>query len=91
MTTHYQTLAIEPTATPEMVREAYRKAASCAHPDKGGTVAAMQAVNAAYAVLSDPQKRQAYDATIPKPKPKGYVYTMSDVGFAARGENFGQH
>ena len=89
--THYQTLAIAPTASADEIRAAYRKAASAAHPDKGGTVESMQAVNSAYAVLSDPQKRQVYDATLPKPKPKPYVYTMADVGFAARGENFGQH
>lgn len=87
--THYDTLGIKRTATGDEIKAAYRREASAAHPDKGGTDERMQAVNLAYQVLSDGALKAQYDATLPKPKP--YVYTMADVGFAARGENFGQH
>ena len=89
--THFEALAIEGTATQEEIKLAYRRCASAAHPDRGGTTAKMQEINAAYATLSHPEMRAKYDATLPPLKPKSFVYTLADVGFAARGENFGQH
>lgn len=89
--THYDTLGIQRTATGDEIKAAYRREASAAHPDKGGTDERMQAVNLAYQVLSDGALKAQYDATLPPVKNKSYVYTMADVGFAARGENFGQH
>lgn len=43
-------------------RLAYRTALRTAHPDKGGTKERFNAVQGAYAVLSDPAARSAYDA-----------------------------
>ena len=39
--------------TPEIIKMAYRRASSKYHPDKGGSVEMMQAVNQAYDVLKD--------------------------------------
>ena len=54
---HYETLGIPKTASPEEIKRAYRKLASQHHPDKGGDTAKFQQVEEAYRILSDPQKR----------------------------------
>lgn len=69
---HYATLGIPPTASPAEVRAAYRRRSRDTHPDRNATPGAhraMAAVNAAYAVLSDPARREDYDFARPKPKP----------------------
>lgn len=62
MSTHYDTLGVSNDATPEQIKQAYRRASSQAHPDKGGSDADMAAVNKAYEVLGDVQRRKQYDA-----------------------------
>lgn len=63
MEDHYETLGVPRDATQEQIRAAFRRVASEAHPDRqGGSTERMQAVNAAYAVLSDEERRAAYDA-----------------------------
>jgi len=66
--TYYDILRVSRQAAPEGVRSAYRKLAQRYHPDKlqGHDDAArvMAALNEAYAVLSDPQKRALYDRSI---------------------------
>lgn len=59
---HYDTLGISKTASPEEIKKAYRKLASQHHPDKGGDTAKFQELEEAYRVLSDPQQRAQYDA-----------------------------
>lgn len=63
MSNHYDTLNLASDATPDEIKAAYRRAAQQAHPDKGGTQEDMQAINRAYEVLSDPERRAQYDAT----------------------------
>lgn len=63
MTDHYTTLGITPEATDAEVKQGYRRASAKAHPDRnGGDTEAQQRVNAAYEVLSDPDRRADYDA-----------------------------
>jgi len=66
--THYGTLKVAPDAPPELIQAAYRSLARLVHPDTnpGNAAAArqMQEINAAYAILGDPPKRAAYDATL---------------------------
>jgi curved DNA-binding protein len=62
---YYQTLGVARDATAEQIKKAYRALARKHHPDlskEAGAEARMKEVNEAYAVLSDPEKRAAYDA-----------------------------
>lgn len=59
----YEVLGVGEDATPIEIKKAYRKRAKNAHPDTGGDREEFQKVNAAYAVLSDPEKRSHYDRT----------------------------
>ena len=62
---YYNTLGIAKDATPDDIKRAYRSLASKHHPDKGGDTATFQKVQEAYATLSDPEKRAAYDNPSP--------------------------
>ena len=50
---HYDTLGIQPEATDDEIRAAYRRAAMKHHPDRGGSSEAFQAVHDAYAALQN--------------------------------------
>jgi curved DNA-binding protein len=63
---YYQILGVDRNATPQTIKEAYRKLAFQYHPDRNkenpSTVEKMKEINEAYAVLSDPRKRRDYDS-----------------------------
>jgi len=62
---YYQTLGVARDAAADEIKKAFRKLARKYHPDlskEPGAEARMMEVNEAYAVLSDPEKRAAYDA-----------------------------
>ncbi|MEO7387668.1 MAG: DnaJ C-terminal domain-containing protein [Gammaproteobacteria bacterium] len=61
---YYQILGVEKAATAPQVKASYRKLARKFHPDvskEPDAARRMTEVNEAYAVLSDPEKRAAYD------------------------------
>ena len=77
MQTHYDTLEITETASPEVIRGAYRFLCQKWHPDKNSgqrtTAEAMtRALNIAYAVLSDPERRRTYDSMLRSSRSSAY-------------------
>lgn len=66
--TYYDVLQVGRDATPEGIRHAWRRMAQKYHPDKmpgnARATRAMAAINAAYAVLSDPEQRALHDRWI---------------------------
>jgi curved DNA-binding protein len=94
MADHYSTLGISKDAGSEDIKRAYRKLASQHHPDKGGDKEKFQEIQAAYATLSDPEKRAQYDN--PQPQfgggfPPGFEDIFSAFGGGHPfGEMFGR-
>lgn len=62
MENQYVILGISPQASADEIKSAYRRCVREAHPDHNGTGEKFHAVQAAYALLSDPEKRARYDA-----------------------------
>ena len=62
----YAILGVEPGASPDEIRGAYRRAARASHPDlhpgDASAIDRFKRVQAAYDVLGDPVRRAAYDA-----------------------------
>lgn len=61
----YEVLGVSREATPEEIKGAFRKLAAQHHPDRNpndpSAPERFKRINAAYQILSDPQKRAAYD------------------------------
>lgn len=67
-TNHYATLGLDQRCTTDQIREAYRVLAKALHPDlnpgSDDAVKRTQDLNAAYEILSDPERRRAYDDSV---------------------------
>jgi curved DNA-binding protein CbpA len=66
--THYEVLKLRPGATPAQIRTAYKNLSRLYHPDMNPNnpkaTGVMATINASYDVLSNPELRKAYDATL---------------------------
>jgi len=60
--THYETLGIAESASPDEIKKAYRQLANQHHPDKGGDTNRFQQIQSAYEILGDENRRAQYDA-----------------------------
>jgi DnaJ-class molecular chaperone len=73
---YYQILSAEKEASPQKIKEAYRRLAFQYHPDRNrenpSAVEKMKEINEAYAVLSDPKKKRDYDTLHEQYGPYGY-------------------
>jgi len=64
MDDHYEALGLEPEATPEQIKKAFKALALQYHPDQHPSPIAsaiFRRIHEAYQVLSDPQQRKRYD------------------------------
>lgn len=59
--TLYKELGLNKDATAEEIKKAHRKLALKNHPDKGGDSEVFKKIQAAYDILSDPDKKAKYD------------------------------
>lgn len=57
----YETLGVDPSASAEQLRRAYRLKARSTHPDLGGTTAQFRAVQRAWELVGDEDSRRQYD------------------------------
>lgn len=93
---YYQTLGVPKDATAETLKKAFRKLARKYHPDvskEKDAEARMREVNEAYAVLSDPEKRAAYDQ-LGRGHAPGQDFRPPpdwDAGFEFSGQPYGAH
>ena len=97
---YYRSLGVGNEAKPDEIKKAYRKLARKYHPDVSKEPDAqqrMREVNEAYAVLSDPQKRSAYDALARRhaagadfEPPPGWEQSFDFAGDGAGGEDFSE-
>lgn len=94
---HYDTLEVSPTASPEVVRAAYRSLMQRHHPDRHAgdpaATARAAAIAAAYDVLSDPARRLAYDQSLQHPPqravaPAGAARRVAEEAPARRSERW---
>lgn len=77
--THYATLGVAETASADEIKRAYRGLASKHHPDKGGDTQRFQEIQAAYAVLEDPNRRAQYDQE--RRSPGGFRFSVNGNDF----------
>ena len=91
---YYKTLGVAREATADEIKKAFRRLARKYHPDvskEANAEARMKDVNEAYAVLSDPEKRAAYDQLGRDYQP-GQDFRPPpnwDAGFEFSGREFG--
>lgn len=80
---YYEVLGVSRDATQEEIKKAYRRLAREAHPDVNKddprAEEKFKEINEAYEVLSDPQKRAAYDR---------FGHAATDPSYAANAEGF---
>jgi DnaJ-class molecular chaperone len=73
MSTHYETLGVEPSAPAEDIKRAYRALVKRWHPDKNPddpqAEAKIRDINAAWDELSTPERRASYDLSLTNPTP----------------------
>jgi len=66
---YYELLDVEPTASSDDIKAAYRCLSKSAHPDAGGNSGLFRLVDQAQSVLTDPSRRAAYDRSRNEPPP----------------------
>lgn len=85
--TFYQILQVDPAADPEVIEAAFRRLSLKYHPDRStapDAAARMRELLEARAVLTNPQKRRVYDASLgivrrPDPPPRAPAMRPEDV------------
>jgi curved DNA-binding protein len=86
---YYQILGINENASQDEIKKAYKKLAMKNHPDRGGDTQKFQEISQAHDTLSDPQKRQQYDAQKNNPFGQSFGHPGAPPGWNDVGEMFG--
>jgi hypothetical protein len=94
--TYYEILGVPEDADQGAIRAAYRRLSNQVHPDRGGSSALFRKVVDAYATLSDPARREAYDRFLHGPGDCApFARTpgdqFQDQGYAGWGEEASAH
>jgi len=82
--TLYDLMGVAPDADPATIHAAYRRAAKTTHPDQGGDRAAWDRLRLAHDVLSDPDRRAAYDRDGTTAEPEADREFAEAAGWVAR-------
>jgi len=80
----YEVLELEPSATPEEIKEAFYRLSKLYHPDmETGDKARFQEIQAAYEILIDPETRRKYDNCEPLTRldPEAALNTILEMMF----------
>lgn len=87
---HYETLGVETDADELEVRAAFKSLARRHHPDLGAAMSTedrkvsddqMRRINAAWHVLSDPDRRRHYDRSLGRVESRNFVRRIDDSPF----------
>jgi len=70
----HQILGIDPSASEDEIKKAYRKLAMKYHPDKGGDEEKFKQISEAYSILTDPEKKREYEASQRGPQFGGFGF-----------------
>ena len=80
---HYETLGVSESASPDEIKQAYRRLAKEFHPDKNpgvDTSSRFQNIQNAYEILGDVNKRQQYDNSINEPDLSSFWRNFASSG-----------
>lgn len=92
---YYRILGVNKNATPEEIKKAYKIKVKQHHPDRGGDAEHFKRINEAYEILSNSDKRSAYDNPSPDFNFNSSHFRNSDPfqnGFAdIFAQQFGSH
>lgn len=92
---HYRTLQVSRDAEPEVIDRAYKALSLKYHPDvvsperRSESTRRMQAINEAYFVLRDPDRRRRYDSMLGPDGQKGWDVFLEDGLVGLFVERFG--
>ena len=83
---YYEVLGVSKSASPEELKQAYRKLALQNHPDRNpgdkGAEERLKEINEAYDALSNAEKRQAYDPTLKALRHQIQIIFQDQIGRA---------
>jgi curved DNA-binding protein CbpA len=87
---HYEILGVPRDAAPAALTEARNRLAHANHPDRNLhdvrlATLRTQAINAAYEVLSDPERRRRYDAELAEREVDGFEFVCGNVTISRTG------
>ena len=80
----YELLGVARTCSKEEVQTAFRSVSKRTHPDAGGNAGLFRMVTVAYATLSDPAKRSAYDSGLDAEEKRLRDLAAREAAVAAR-------